>query len=153
MPQPRRVLRLNRDTRALSWAYLKKSLRSADYGEGALHHRLPVKITCASRLLTFFRQNSDPEEDNLLKRGPRRNYLVDFGRARFLSRTPGPPPFSSMNSTPAASNARRIARSLAAVIEVSRSASSARRIVRKLTADWRERSSAVHLMSARAALI
>jgi hypothetical protein len=36
---------------------------------------------------------------------------------------------------------------------VSRSASSARRIVRKLTADWRERSSAVHLMSARAALI
>src|SRR5215469_5978610 len=81
------------------------------------------------------------------------NYLVDFGRVRFLRRTPGPPPFSSMNSTPAVSNARRIARSLAAVIEVSRSASSARRIVRRLTADWRERSSAVHLMSARAALI
>jgi hypothetical protein len=70
-------------------------------------------------LLTFFRQNSDPEEDNLLKRGPRRNYLVDFGRVRFLSRTPGPPPFSSMNSTPAASNARRIARSLAAEPEQS----------------------------------
>jgi hypothetical protein len=35
------------------------------------------------------------------------------------SRTPGPPPFSSMNSTPAASKACRIASSLAAVSEVS----------------------------------
>ncbi len=57
-----------------------------------------------------------------------------------------------MNSTPATSNARRTAKSLGDVMEVSRSASSARRIVRRLTADWRERSSAVHLMSARAAL-
>jgi len=43
-------------------------------------------------------------------------------------RTPGPPPFSSMNSTPAISKVRRTARSLAAVIDVSLSASSARRI-------------------------
>jgi len=64
-------------------------------------------------------------------------------------RTPCPPPFSSMNSTPAASNARRIAKSFGDVREVSSSASSARRIVRKLTADRRARSSAVHLMSPR----
>jgi hypothetical protein len=36
-----------------------------------------------------------------------------FSCCRFRSRTPGPPPFSSMNSTPADSNARRIAKSLA----------------------------------------
>jgi alpha/beta hydrolase fold len=35
-----------------------------------------------------------------------------FFCCRFRSRTPGPPPFSSMNSTPADSNARRIAKSL-----------------------------------------
>ena len=40
----------------------------------------------------------------------------------------GPPPFSSINSTPAASKARRTARSLAVVMDVSPSASSARRI-------------------------
>jgi hypothetical protein len=74
-----------------------------------------------------------------------------FWRCR--KRTPGPPPFSSMNSTPAPSKARRIARSLADVIEVSRPASSARRIVRKLTADRRARSAAVQPISALAALI
>jgi len=42
-------------------------------------------------------------------------------------RTPGPPPFSSMNSTLAISKARRTAKSLAAVIDVSRSDNSARR--------------------------
>jgi hypothetical protein len=35
---------------------------------------------------------------------------------------PAPPPFSSMNSTPTASQARRIAKSLAAVMDVSPSA-------------------------------
>src|SRR5215472_9824046 len=45
------------------------------------------------------------------------------------SRTPGPPPFSSMNSIPADSNARRTARSFATVRVVAASASSARRIV------------------------
>src|SRR5215831_11256898 len=49
-----------------------------------------------------------------------------------------------MNSTPAASSARRTDRSLAAVIEVSLSASSARRIVATPTADSRARSSARH---------
>jgi hypothetical protein len=95
-----------------------------------------------------------PERDNLLKRGPCRELLGRFWpRAPFKAHPPPRRRFHSMNSTPAASNARRMARSLAAIIDVSRSASSARRIVRKLTADWRERSSAVHLMSARAALI
>ena len=41
-----------------------------------------------------------------------------FGRWRFRSRTPGPPPFSSMNSTPATSKARLIASSLATVRDV-----------------------------------
>src|ERR1019366_6457767 len=44
-------------------------------------------------------------------------------------RTPGPPPFSSMNSTPAASKARLMASSLAAVSDVPFSATSARLIV------------------------
>jgi hypothetical protein len=114
------------------------------------HREMLSTLFPQRRFTTFCGQNSDPVFLGAAHAG---NYLVDFGRVRFLRRTPGPPPFSSMNSTPAASNARRIARSLAAVIEVSRSASSALRIVRKLTADWRERSSAVHLRSARAALI
>ena len=72
---------------------------------------------------------------------------------RCRRRTPAPPPFSSMNSTPAASRARRTARSLAGVIEVARSISSARRIVRKLTADCWARSCALQPTSARAARI
>jgi hypothetical protein len=43
------------------------------------------------------------------------------------SLTPGPPPLASMNSIPASSRARRIARSFGAVKEVSFSRSSARR--------------------------
>jgi hypothetical protein len=49
-----------------------------------------------------------------------RSYSVrePFFCCRFRSRTPGPPPFSSTNSTPADSNARRIAKSLALVSAV-----------------------------------
>jgi toxin ParE1/3/4 len=50
--------------------------------------------------------------------GPPPIYFFRASRFVFLRRTPGPPPFSSMNSTPADSNARRTARSFAAVIEV-----------------------------------
>jgi hypothetical protein len=57
------------------------------------------------------------------------DYFRGFSFADLRRRTPGPPPFSSMNSTPAASRARRTARSFAAVIDVSPSVSSARRIV------------------------
>ena len=42
-----------------------------------------------------------------------------LGFARCRKRTPGPPPFSSMNSTPAASNAPRTDKSFGAVIDVS----------------------------------
>jgi hypothetical protein len=80
-------------------------------------------------------------------------YLLDFLWIRLLSLTPGPLPLSSMNSTPAASSAWRTAKSFAAFIRVSLSVSSARRIVATLTADSRARSSALHLMRARAALI
>jgi hypothetical protein len=72
---------------------------------------------------------------------------------RFRSRTPGPPPFSSMNSTPAASKARRTARSFATVIVVSASASSARRTVVIPSLDSRARSSALQRRRARAARI
>src|SRR5258708_35226634 len=58
-----------------------------------------------------------------------------------------------MNSTPAASKARRIAKSLGAVIEVSASVSSARRMVATPTVDSRARSSARHRRKARAARI
>src|SRR5262245_38199592 len=58
-----------------------------------------------------------------------------------------------MNSTPAASRARRTAKSLAAVIEVSSSVSSARRMVATLRSDSRARSSALQRRRERAALI
>lgn len=80
-------------------------------------------------------------------------YFRDFSGDRFRRRTPGPPPFSSMNSMPAASKARRTARSLATVIDVSLSISSARRIVATLSADCSARSSALQRIKARAALI
>jgi hypothetical protein len=80
-------------------------------------------------------------------------YLGALDRRRWRKRTPGPPPSSSMNSTPAASNARRTARSLATVSEVLSSASSARLIVLSPSADARARSSALHLRRARAARI
>jgi hypothetical protein len=41
----------------------------------------------------------------------------DFSFDRLRSRTPGPSPFSSMNTTPAASKARRTAKSFGAVID------------------------------------
>src|SRR5262249_25089793 len=80
-------------------------------------------------------------------------FLGALGRRRCRNRTPGPPPLSSMNSTPAASKARRTAKSLAAVIEVSSSVSSARRIVATLRSDRRARSSALQRRRPRAALI
>ena len=64
------------------------------------------------------------------------HHLEGFARWRLRRRTPGPPLFPSMNSTPADSRARRTAKSFAAVIEVSSSASSARRIVVTPTADF-----------------
>jgi hypothetical protein len=81
------------------------------------------------------------------------NYFLGALGRRCRKRTPGPPPFSSMNSTPAASKARRTAKSLAAVIEVSSSASSARRMVATLKSDCRARSSALQRRRERAALI
>jgi len=80
-------------------------------------------------------------------------FLSVFGRGRCRNRTPGPPPLSSMNSTPAASRARRTAKSLAVVIDVWASVSSARRIVVTPRVDSRARSSALQRRRARAALI
>lgn len=87
----------------------------------------------------------------------RQNTIIHFlgvlDPCRFRKRNPGPPPFSSMKSTPADSKARRIARSLAAVNDVSPSVSSARRMVATLKSDCRARSSAFQRTRARAALI
>jgi hypothetical protein len=82
------------------------------------------------------------------------NYFFGvFGRWGCRRRTPGPPPFSSMNSTPAASSVRRTAKSLAMVIDVSPAASSARLIVASPNADSRASSAALHRRRARAARI
>src|SRR5450759_5739362 len=67
-------------------------------------------------------------------------YLGCFGRWRLRSRTPGPPPFSSMNSTPANFKARRTARSLAAIIDASLSDNSARVVFRLLPLSLFDRS-------------
>jgi hypothetical protein len=83
----------------------------------------------------------------------RKSYLSVLPLGGFRSRTPGPPPFSSMNSTPAASSARRTDKSFAAVIDVSSSASSARRMVAIPTDDARARSCARQRRKVRAALI
>jgi len=73
------------------------------------------------------------------------------GFGGFRRRTPGPPPFSSMNSMPADSNVRRIASSLAAVRAVGPFANSAFRIVATLTEDSFARSSARQRIKDRAA--
>jgi hypothetical protein len=70
-----------------------------------------------------------------------------------LNRTPSPPPLSSKNSMPAASNARRSAASLADVTGISPSTTSARRIVATPTFEAAARSRALHRSNARAALI
>ena len=80
-------------------------------------------------------------------------FLGALGRRRCRKRTPGPPPFSSMNSTPATSKARRTARSLATVREVLSSASSARLIVAIPKAASRASSAALQRRRARAARI
>jgi hypothetical protein len=71
----------------------------------------------------------------------------------FFNRAPSPPPFFSMNSMPASSSARRIARSFGPVNEVAAPVSSARRIVVSPTDDECARSSALQRRSARAARI
>jgi hypothetical protein len=73
----------------------------------------------------------------------RHHYRCGFFFSLSRRRTPGPPPFSSMNSTPEASKARRMAISLAAVNEVPSSATSARLIVFTPRADSRARSAAL----------
>jgi len=80
-------------------------------------------------------------------------FLGALGRRRCRKRTPGPPPFSSMNSTPATSKARRTAKSLATVREVLSSASSARLIVAIPKAASRASSAALQRRRARAARI
>ena len=114
----------------------------------------------AGALLQLWRQKRGEAEPEDLSG----NLIVQLGLATeptayfrllcdFWRRTPGPPPFSSMNSIPAPSRARRTAESFAAVIEVSSSASSARRIVATPKAASRARSCARQRRKARAALI
>ncbi len=74
-------------------------------------------------------------------------------RIRFVKRTPTPPPFSGINSTPAVSRDMRISFRFADVIAGSPSSASARRIVEMLTLASCASSSAVHRTSARAARI
>jgi len=66
---------------------------------------------------------SFPDFPGVATAGKKSSLFGAFGDA-----PPGPPPFSSMNSMPANTKARRTARSLAAVIDVSPSDDSARRI-------------------------
>ena len=76
-------------------------------------------------------------------------FCLEVSRPR--RRTPGPPPFSSMNSTPAASSARRRAASLGSVTGISPSTTSTRRIVATPTFEALARSRALQRSSARAA--
>jgi hypothetical protein len=84
------------------------------------------------------------------RRYDRRFFLSLWGAQ---NRTPSPPPLSSMNSTPAASNAWRSAASLGSVTGISPSTTSARRIVATPTFEAAARSRALHRSKARAALI
>ena len=69
-------------------------------------------------------------------------YLFPFLFGGLRRRTPRPPPFSSMNSTPADLSALRTTKLLAVVIAISPSATSARLIVFTPSADALARSSA-----------
>jgi len=61
---------------------------------------------------------------------PRLIISETYSLSGFRRRTPGPLPFSSMNSTPTNSKARRMAKSLAAVMDVSPSANLAAQAAR-----------------------
>ena len=80
-------------------------------------------------------------------------YSLFCPRTGFRSRTPGPPPFSAMNSIPAASNTRRTASSLALVIGRGPSTTSALRMVANPRFASRAKSAALQRISARAARI
>jgi hypothetical protein len=83
--------------------------------------------------------------------GPRGDHLDGFFFSGLRSRTPGPLPFSSMNSTPANSKADRSAASLARVTGITPSTTSTRRIVATPTLEALAKSKALHLIRARAA--
>ena len=68
-------------------------------------------------------------------------------------RTPGPPPFEGINSTPASSNAIRSADTFAVVKPTAPSTASARRMVATPRRDFCARSSALHRRRALAARI
>jgi hypothetical protein len=136
--------------------------RNQRCGNGALIAQIPVfaasrSYPCASAAQTELRPLRRPRCTAGLRVSAdcRLGYFVFFGlwSLGFRRRTPAPPPFSSMNSTPAVSNARRTARSLETVIDVASSVSSARRIVVTPSAACPARSSALHRSKARAARI
>jgi hypothetical protein len=95
--------------------------RNQRCGNGALIAQIPVfaasrSYPCASAAQTELRPLRRPRCTAGLRVSAdcRLGYFVFFGlwSLGFRRRTPAPPPFSSMNSTPAVSNARRTARSL-----------------------------------------
>jgi hypothetical protein len=79
-------------------------------------------------------------------------HLGRFGRWRLRRRTPGPPPFSSMNSIPAFSMAALIFSAVSARPAISPSADSSLAIVGSETDEWRAKSPCDHPSKARAAL-
>jgi len=81
------------------------------------------------------------------------DYFPRFAFTGARSRTPGPPPFWSMNTTPATSSAFRKAASFAGVTGISPSMTSTLRIVATPTFEWVARSIALHRSKARAARI
>ena len=129
------------------------SLAEGAIREWAFGHNFECILLCGALATAERRETSGFAEQTDTSDSATIYFLGALGRRRCRKRTPGPPPFSSMNSTPAASKVRRTAKSLAVVIDVSSSVSSARLIVVTLRAVSRARSSALQRMSARAALI
>ena len=78
-------------------------------------HRIKQCFNVPNRKARRFRKCDLDQAANCL---PASIVCEDQSDIRFLKRAPGPPPFSSSNSTPAASNARRMAIALANVIAV-----------------------------------
>jgi hypothetical protein len=116
-----------------------RRLGTQPYSNSPLHSCRAPRETAHPHLL--------PPQAKVLRLRP--HLLGLFSR----SLTPGPPPFASMNSTPAVSRTRRTAKSLAVVIDVSLSTFSARRIVASPRAALTARSSALQRTRPRAALI
>jgi hypothetical protein len=138
---------------ALFLSWIEDGLRATN-GENRTFVR-NYKLQRPCRKVPSFARSSHVKPKCLVRYSDAITFSSFYFGAFFLSalrrRTPGPPPFSSINSTPAASSATLSAARFAAVTGISPSIVSTRRIVATPTFEALAKSTALHLKRARAA--